>query len=235
METTTENKMGTKPVWSLLLAMAVPVILSTAAQSLYNIVDGIFVSLLAAFTLVRPYLSAQTNSPAILEGGAAYLTVYLGLGIGAILNLILDPVLIFTAGMGITGAALATVIGQTVAMIVALSLNLAKNKEVYIRFTLTPPVYAVKRVLVLGLPSTLLLLSAGSGTQHEYSHHPITWPQLYQHGGGFEPQLCRPHSYGMAAVPHRETECGVVICAGSRYCGGGGWVRIDAAVLQKRH
>lgn len=249
METTTENKMGTKPVWSLLLAMAVPVILSTAAQSLYNIVDGIFVSmlgedamaaitfagpytkvlialgtgiavgmntmlshglgeksqeqvddaaaaaiflsvaggllsLLAAFTLVRPYLSAQTNSPAILEGGAAYLTVYLGLGIGtigqlvfermlistgktvysmisqaigAILNLILDPVLIFTAGMGITGAALATVIGQTVAMIVALSLNLAKNKEVYIRFTLTPPVYAVKRVLVLGLPSTLLL------------------------------------------------------------------------------
>lgn len=222
METTTENKMGTKPVWSLLLAMAVPVILSTAAQSLYNIVDGIFVSmlgedamaaitfagpytkvlialgtgiavgmntmlshglgeksqeqvddaaaaaiflsvaggllsLLAAFTLVRPYLSAQTNSPAILEGGAAYLTVYLGLGIGAILNLILDPVLIFTAGMGITGAALATVIGQTVAMIVALSLNLAKNKEVYIRFTLTPPAYAVKRVLVLGLPSTLLL------------------------------------------------------------------------------
>lgn len=249
MKTNTENKMGTKPVWSLLLTMALPVILSTAAQSLYNIVDGIFVSmlgedamaaitfagpftkvlialgtgiavgmntmlahglgeksqkkvddaaaaaiflsvlggvlsLLAAFTLVRPYLSAQTNSSAIIEGGAAYLTVYLGLGIstigqlvfermlistgktvysmisqaiGAILNLILDPVLIFTAGMGITGAALATVIGQTVAMIVALSLNFAKNKEVHIRFTLKPPVYAVKRVLVLGLPSTLLL------------------------------------------------------------------------------
>ena len=76
----------------MVAAMALPVILSTAAQSLYNIVDGIFVSmlgedamaaiflsvaggllsLLAAFTLVRPYLSAQTNSPAILEGGACH-------------------------------------------------------------------------------------------------------------------------------------------------------------------
>ena len=59
METTTENKMGTKPVWSLLLTMALPVILSTAAQSLYNIVDGIFVSMLgedamAAITFAGP-------------------------------------------------------------------------------------------------------------------------------------------------------------------------------------
>lgn len=249
METAAENKMGTKPVWSLLLTMALPVILSTAAQSLYNIVDGIFVSMLgedamaaitfaapctkvlialgtgiavgmntmlshglgeksqkqvddaaaaaiflsvtggllsliAAFTLVRPYLNTQTDSAVILEEGAAYLIVYLGLGIGtigqlvfermlistgktvysmisqatgAILNLILDPLLIFAADMGITGAALATVIGQTAAMIVALSLNFAKNKEVHIRFTITPPINAVKRVLVLGLPSALLL------------------------------------------------------------------------------
>ena len=48
---------------------------------------------------------------------------------GAILNLILDPLLIFTAGMGITGAALATVVGQIAAMIVAISLNFAKKKR----------------------------------------------------------------------------------------------------------
>ena len=42
--TTEENKMGTKPVWSLLMTMALPVVLSTAVQSLYNVVDGIFVS-----------------------------------------------------------------------------------------------------------------------------------------------------------------------------------------------
>ena len=60
METTAENKMGTAPVWSLLLTMALPVILSTAVQSLYNIVDGIFVSMLgedamAAITFALPY------------------------------------------------------------------------------------------------------------------------------------------------------------------------------------
>lgn len=252
METLRENKMGTAPVWRLLLTMAIPVILSTAAQSLYNIVDGIFVSrlgeeamaaitfagpctsiliavgtgiavgmntmlshglgeknqravgdaaaaavflilvggtlsLLAAFTLVRPYLSAQTGVPAILDGGAAYLTVYLGCGVftiaqlvlermliatgrtlwsmvsqatGAILNLILDPVLIFgyfgAPRLGIAGAALATVAGQFAAACIALMLNLAKNKDVRLRFTLRPPLYAVKQVLRLGLPTTVL-------------------------------------------------------------------------------
>lgn len=34
--TTEENKMGTKPVWSLLMTMALPVVLSTAVQSLYK-------------------------------------------------------------------------------------------------------------------------------------------------------------------------------------------------------
>ena len=37
-----------------------------------------------------------------------------GIVTGALLNVVLDPVLIFAAGMGITGAALATVIGQVV-------------------------------------------------------------------------------------------------------------------------
>lgn len=54
-----ENKMGTAPVWSLLLKMALPIILSTAVQSLYNIVDGIFVSRISeeamtAITLATP-------------------------------------------------------------------------------------------------------------------------------------------------------------------------------------
>ena len=46
-ETITENKMGVAPVWSLLLKMALPVILSTAVQALYNIVDGIFVAMIS--------------------------------------------------------------------------------------------------------------------------------------------------------------------------------------------
>lgn len=52
-----ENKMGVKPVWSLLLSMALPVVLSTAVQSLYNVVDGIFVSQISEDAM------AQSHSP----------------------------------------------------------------------------------------------------------------------------------------------------------------------------
>ena len=60
--TTEENKMGTKPVWSLLMTMALPVVLSTAVQSLYNVVDGIFVSqisedAMAAITFANPLVT----------------------------------------------------------------------------------------------------------------------------------------------------------------------------------
>lgn len=38
--------------------------------------------------------------------------------IGAFINLVLDPILIFVCGLGIQGAALATIIGQAVSVIV---------------------------------------------------------------------------------------------------------------------
>jgi MATE efflux family protein len=64
-ETITENKMGVAPVWSLLLKMALPVILSTAVQALYNIVDGIFVAMisekaLSAITYAMPMVTLLT-------------------------------------------------------------------------------------------------------------------------------------------------------------------------------
>ena len=38
-----QNKMGTMPVFKLLVSMAVPMIISMLIQSLYNVVDSIFV------------------------------------------------------------------------------------------------------------------------------------------------------------------------------------------------
>ena len=55
---------------------------------------------------------------------------------GAIINIIFDPILIFGLfgfpKMGIVGAAVATIFGQTVAMFMALYFNVAKNHEVRI-------------------------------------------------------------------------------------------------------
>lgn len=57
--------------------------------------------------------------------------------IGAVINIILDPILIFgmfgMPAMGVSGAAVATVAGQIVAAIVALLINLKLNPEIPIR------------------------------------------------------------------------------------------------------
>ena len=64
-------------------------------------------------------------------------------GAGAIINLILDPCLIFGWGpfpeMGVSGAALATVIGQFVAAGLGLLLNIKVNKELVISLKKYPP------------------------------------------------------------------------------------------------
>ena len=38
-----ENKMGTMPVFKLLVTMALPMVISMLIQSLYNVVDSIYV------------------------------------------------------------------------------------------------------------------------------------------------------------------------------------------------
>ena len=48
---------------------------------------------------------------------------------GAVTNIILDPILIFSCQMGIAGAAIATVIGQVVSCTVGFVLNQWKNRE----------------------------------------------------------------------------------------------------------
>ena len=59
-------------------------------------------------------------------------------GFGAIVNIILDPIFIFgyfgLSPMGTKGAAIATVVGQIAAMLLALILNLLKNKEISLSF-----------------------------------------------------------------------------------------------------
>ncbi|MCD7881153.1 MAG: MATE family efflux transporter [Clostridiales bacterium] len=225
-----QNKMAVMPMGRLLFTMAVPLMLSLLVQSLYNIVDSIFVARLsedaltatslvyavqflmiavavgtsvglnallsqrvgagkaeeachaattglvltlvtaAIFSLVglffsRPIAALMTDDETLQELCIQYMEICVvlcygtflqtyrqrllqsvgdtvlsmcSLIIGAVVNIILDPIMIFgllgCPAMGIRGAAIATVIGQCLGAVSALVFNRWKNPTVHVRF-----------------------------------------------------------------------------------------------------
>ncbi|WP_124101000.1 MATE family efflux transporter [Ruminococcus sp. Marseille-P6503] len=82
-------------------------------------------------------------------------------GAGAIINIILDPCLIFGLGpfpeMGIAGAAIATVIGQIAAMLMGLVFNIKFNKEISMSMRgFRPCGRIIKRIYSVGIPSIIM-------------------------------------------------------------------------------
>ncbi len=82
-------------------------------------------------------------------------------GIGAVTNIILDPVFIFGFDMGVAGAAIATVIGQFVSMSLAIYF-VRKNEYVKIRIRkIRPTGKTIKEIYQVGLP-TIIMNSIGT-------------------------------------------------------------------------
>ena len=228
--TSRSDKLGTMPIGKLLASMSIPAIFSMLVQSLYNIVDSIFVSqigedaltavslafpmqmLIIAFALgvgvgvnsliarklgqgdgaaasktastglvlaiinaiifmligiffSKLFMGMFSDDQAVVDMGTSYLSIVLIFSfgifieatcsrtlqatgnmiipmtsqlIGAITNIILDPIMIFGLlgfpAMGIKGAALATVIGQILAMIFVLIMFKVKKHDVHMQF-----------------------------------------------------------------------------------------------------
>lgn len=91
------------------------------------------------------------NNQLRLQGNASYAMI--GIAIGAVLNVALDPIFIFKLNMGIKGAALATVISQIVSFSILIKLC-DYGGTIQIRFkNFKPSFIKYKEILHGGLPS----------------------------------------------------------------------------------
>ena len=137
---------------------------------------------------VRPYFAIQSDNPETVEGGIVYTSIccvfsvgcfasilgerllqstgrtvhtMITQSIGAIINIILDPILIHgwfgLPAMGIAGAAIATVIGQWVSGIMVIIFNLKFNPEVQLHKKYLPlDGKTVAAILTVGIPSIVM-------------------------------------------------------------------------------
>lgn len=261
MEETTklpQNKMGTAPVFPLILSMSLPAMFSMLVQALYNVVDSYFVAkisenaltavslafpiqnlliavgvgtavginslisrrlgenrradadsaathgivlgvfnwvLFAIFGLFcsRLFFAAFTGTQEVIEMGQQYMSIVciFSFGIfvevniektlqatgnmiwpmifqliGAVTNIILDPIFIFgmfgMPKMGVAGAAIATVAGQILAMVVSIVVIFIKEHEVTIHFRGFHMDWStVKNIYSVGFPA-IIMQSIGS-------------------------------------------------------------------------
>jgi putative MATE family efflux protein len=138
--------------------------------------------------LAEPFFRSQTDIEEIVQYGTTYLriccclsfgvfiqvfferilqatgrTVYsmITQGTGAIINIIMDPILIFGLfgfpKMGIAGAALATVIGQIIGGLIAIYLNQTRNPEVQIQMKgFRPDGKVIAQIYEIGVPSIIM-------------------------------------------------------------------------------
>ena len=150
------------------------------------IIYGIILLILSRF-LPRPFLSAQTTDENIIAYGIEYLQIVMGFSmgvfiqiflertlqstgrsiftmltqlIGAVLNIILDPIFIFgyfgLPAMGVKGAAIATVMGQIIGALFGCFFEYKFNEEI----TIKKPVLdleIVKGIYVVGVPSMITI------------------------------------------------------------------------------
>ena len=159
-----------------------------ASNGLFLELIGVAIFILIGIFGTGPFFRSQTSDTEILEYGYQYMsivcilsfglfmqctferllqstgkTIYTMItqGTGAIINIIMDPILIFGLfgfpKLGVAGAALATCLGQFVAAFLAMYLNHKKNLEVRVRIRgFRPEWVIIREIFVVGIPSIIM-------------------------------------------------------------------------------
>ena len=140
------------------------------------------------FVLGPAFVRSQTSSAIVADYGITYVRICIGMGafcfiaifyermlqatgkthlamigqlVGALINIIFDPILIFGLlgfpKLGVAGAAIATVFGQFCGAMVALAIHQKKNREIRITLSgLRPRSFTVRTILSVGVPSIIM-------------------------------------------------------------------------------
>lgn len=142
------------------------------------------VFVILAFTVTKPFIGLYTSDAEALQMGSDYLMIVFAGGVGSFieitltkalqatgnmkipmisqligagLNIALDPLFIFTFGMGVRGAAIATVIGQVAALVfVGLVCTFGKHDLSFGLKGFRPSGKHIKEILGIGLPTTVM-------------------------------------------------------------------------------
>ncbi|MBQ3217141.1 MAG: MATE family efflux transporter [Oscillospiraceae bacterium] len=160
-----------------------------ASNGLFLVVLGMLFCALFGIFFAEGFMRSQTDNPHVIQYGTQYIRIItvcsvfifgeiiferllqstgrtsytlITQGTGAVINIILDPIFIFVLDMEVAGAAVATVIGQFVAFVLALILNLRKNPEVHISLRKFRPDWKLcGRVMGIAIPS-IVMVAIGS-------------------------------------------------------------------------
>lgn len=159
-----------------------------AVNAVFLAAVSYLIFLLIGILAVGPFYASQTDDAQILAYGGEYLTVVccfsfgmygqfvferllqstgktfytmITQGSGAVINIILDPILIFGylgfPEMGVKGAAVATVIGQIIAAVFAFFVNKKKNTEIHLAVRgFKPDLRIIGQIYAVGVPSIIM-------------------------------------------------------------------------------
>lgn len=164
-----------------------------AMNSLFMTLVNIAIMIIIGLFLVKPFYLSQTSDTEIVGYGVDYLTIVCVASagmffqiifekllqstgrtlesmfsqlLGAIINIIFDPILIFGLWgfpeMGVKGAAIATVMGQFCGATFGLILNITRNKEIEFGLKDFRPSWSmISEIYAVGLP-TIIMQCVGS-------------------------------------------------------------------------